>query len=438
MYKRRFPRLSALTLALLMLTGCNRDAAQTDVSESNKTVTISGSLGYREPIDFPESSIAIVELRRQRDPALQQCHDERIAEQRISLAGKQVPIKFNLEVSRKNLSPGCDHSVVGAVQFAGGLHWASSQIPVATYSGNTTEIDAGVISLQQRRPRLFASHMVCGDQPVIINPDRNRLRVIINDHNLSLVPALSASGAKYVDESNGNTFFRNDGVHAGISIDGRELPECTVMPTMLPLNGFGHEPEWKITITAQTLALQGLLPQFNREIPTPQVSSSASGYRYETGSGKDSVAVEVRQAICTDSMSGMPYPLQMELTIGKESWHGCGGAPEWFLTAGVWVAEDIASGGIVDRSYISMDFRPDGTLSGQTGCNSYRATWKLTGEGILIDRPVTTRKSCAPSLNDQEDRFLNILSGAMRLHVDETSALVIYDRNNNTIKARLQ
>lgn len=435
-----FFRLIIGPMLLLMLAGgCNRDNAETTRVESGeKTLTISGSLSYRQRMALPAHSVIIIELHRHTDPRQAECTARRLAETRFDPGEQQVPIDYSLTVNRDRIIPTCRHSLVGAIKFAGGTHWISAPTPIATYSSDIDQINTGVLLLRPHQPRLFASHMICGDQPVLAYPDKAHLRVKINDRDLTLSPVVAASGAKYAAMNDETTSFWNKGYHATLTVDGEAYPECTVMSARLPLEAIGHEPAWSLSMTDEIVQLRGLDTRFDAEMTTPQAMSTARGHRYRAQTGERELIVDVVQEVCTDNMSGMPYPLRVKVRIDNESLSGCGGDPAWILTAGVWVVEDIDRDGIVDRSRISMDFRPDGTVAGHGGCNSYRANWQLNGESIGFSQPVATMKSCTPSLNDQEQRFLKLLSGAVRFHIDETSALVLYTPEEHTIKARLQ
>jgi heat shock protein HslJ/uncharacterized lipoprotein YbaY len=431
--------IGPVLLLLMLAGGCNRDNAETTRVESGeKTLTISGTLSYRQRMALPAHSVVIIELHRHADSRQAQCTVRRLAETRFDPGEQQVPIDYSLTVNRDRIIPTCRHSLVGAIKFAGGTHWISAPTPIATYSSDIDQINTGVLLLRQHQPRLFASHMICGDQPVLAYPEKTHLRVKVNDRDFTLSQVVAATGAKYIAMNDETTSFWNKGYHATLTVAGEDYPGCTVMSARLPLEASGHEPAWSLSMTEEILQLRGLDTRFNVDTTTPQTMSTARGHRYRAQTGERELIVDVAQNVCTDSMSGMPYPLRVEVQIDNESLRGCGGDPAWILTAGVWVVEDIDRDGIVDRSRITMDFRPDGTVAGFGGCNSYRANWQLNGESIGFSQPTATLKSCAPSLNDQEQRFLKLLSGTVRLHIDETSALVFYTPEEQTVKARLQ
>jgi heat shock protein HslJ len=65
----------------------------------------------------------------------------------------------------------------------------------------------------------------------------------------------------------------------------------------------------------------------------------------------------------------------------------------------------------------------DGTLAGSAGCNRYRATYTIDGETIEIGPAMTTRMACAPSVMEQEARFLELLGETRAFEVRDGDTL---------------
>jgi heat shock protein HslJ len=120
---------------------------------------------------------------------------------------------------------------------------------------------------------------------------------------------------------------------------------------------------------------------------------------------------------------------------GGRAFRGCGGEPEALLIGAEWVVEDIG-GTLIDRSRATLDFGADGRLAGRASCNAFTTTYKLTGESLTIGATATTMMSCAPSLMEQERRFLEILQRVRTFDVTDTGALVLRDELGRAITAR--
>ncbi|MGH8168649.1 MAG: META domain-containing protein, partial [Woeseiaceae bacterium] len=81
-------------------------------------------------------------------------------------------------------------------------------------------------------------------------------------------------------------------------------------------------------------------------------------------------------------------------------------------------------------------FGEDGTVSGRASCNSYGATWTLTGEGLTVSRGHSTLMACSPALDNQEREFLRVLESANRFDITDDGALMIHAVSGETITAR--
>ena len=113
------------------------------------------------------------------------------------------------------------------------------------------------------------------------------------------------------------------------------------------------------------------------------------------------------------------------LTIKGDTFPECEPAGALVLQAGEWVVEDINGGGIIDRSRVTLNFGNDGRVSGRASCNNYVGAYEVQGRSLEVSQLVTTRKACAPSLNEQEARFVQSLEQSSRFRLSETGALVL-------------
>lgn len=75
---------------------------------------------------------------------------------------------------------------------------------------------------------------------------------------------------------------------------------------------------------------------------------------------------------------------------------------------------------ILNGTSLSLNFGIDGSISGNSGCNTYFGTYKVDGESISIGPLASTKKYCgAPEgIMDQEAQFLVSLENAAKYLVD--------------------
>ena len=89
----------------------------------------------------------------------------------------------------------------------------------------------------------------------------------------------------------------------------------------------------------------------------------------------------------------------------------------WQLTG---LRRDEASTSPVPRTVLTATFAQDGTMTGSSGCNTYRAAYAIDGGAIEIGPPAGTRKFCAEPAGamEQEAAYLALLPAAARFRVD--------------------
>ena len=203
----------------------------------------------------------------------------------------------------------------------------------------------------------------------------------------------------------------------------------------LPYEAGGNEPGWSLAIDDDRIKLDWAYGEKHARTPRPDPARSNNGTRYSAATEAHELSVQITDGICRDSMTGMPHPDRVVVTIDGTELTGCGGAPRSLLTGSEWVVEDIAGGGIIDASRVTLNFGADGRLSGRASCNSYRTDYDITGEGIEVGNIAATLMACAPALNNQEDAFLEVLRDASRFDIDGTGKLIIHADSGKTLEA---
>lgn len=76
---------------------------------------------------------------------------------------------------------------------------------------------------------------------------------------------------------------------------------------------------------------------------------------------------------------------------------------------GVWLAEDIDGGGVIDYAQTTLELSLQGPAIGSTGCNHYSAPVEIAGERISFGMIVATQRGCVEALMDQERKFARAL-----------------------------
>ena len=227
------PSRAAAVAGLLLgsLAGCagtppgtgSSTAAATPASE---ILTIRGSLTYRARIALPPDSESVVELR---DAAIPD--GPVIAEQRTQLAGAQVPVPFELTVTRARLVDGSTYVLRGAIVTGGRASWVSE--PVMIESARPV-VDLGLVVLAPYTALAFATRWTCGGESVSVGYVGDQATLLVGGDSIPVQPVPSASGVRYDAVLDPDTFIWSKGNRAMLEFRGRAYPECTHVATPRP------------------------------------------------------------------------------------------------------------------------------------------------------------------------------------------------------------
>jgi heat shock protein HslJ len=259
----------------------------------------------------------------------------------------------------------------------------------------------------------------------------------VGDETYDLRRAVSASGARYVALADPTTSFWSKGDRGMLEVAGKTYPECVpVEVEHMSFRASGNEPFWSMKMDDTRVELSADLGETWIEVALTEPQPVEGGRRYGNLVEAGTLTITILDRPCVDTMSGMPHPKTVEVVLDDRTLHGCGGEPADLLEGPVWVVEDIARGGIIDSSRVTLNFGTDGRLWGRASCNNYTGEFALTGESLTLSPSATTRMACAPSLMNQEKKFLGLLARVQRFEVDQTGALILHTDDGLSILAR--
>lgn len=404
--------IAAMSLAALLL-------ATPDAPAQQKMREIAGEAVYRERRALSEDAQLVVELTGMDGTFA--------AESRIMLDGRQVPLPFAIQAAE-----GRDYRLRGAIVEAGAVVFLSEVLAVPAGVG---DLALGPVLFRMHRPMGFATLLRCGDVGVELGFVGEGARLRVAGRFVELVPEPAASGARYVSPEDPGTFAWTRGNSALVSIDGVELPECglAVAPDLLPLRAQGNEPAWSLELAEGRMLFIARLGAMRIEAALPEPEVTREGLRLVL---PEPVEIELRDALCRDSMSGMVYPLGVEVTVEDERFVGCGGTPRSLLTGDGWRVTALEGVGEIEAgAELDLRFGEDGLASGRAGCNRFTGGYVLTGEGLRMQRLAATRMACPDALMALETAMLGALAQVDGFDLDEAGGLVLLASGRPVLRA---
>jgi heat shock protein HslJ/uncharacterized lipoprotein YbaY len=353
--------LAAMCTAAPFVAGCAASPATsaTDLADAARaapqatgSLTITGSVGYRERISLTPDSIVVVELR---DAALPP-EAGAAAVKRIPLQGRQVPVPFSLEVDRSKLQPGHAYALRGGIIAGSRARWASDPVPI---DATAAALDVGLLNLR--------------------------------------------------------------------AVTETPFGEASV------LRARGNEPGWLLEIHPDQLTLTLQEAQARSAHGAPVASHIDGGTRYVAGA----VTVRAFDRLCTDTMTGMPYPLTVEVARAADAplLRGCGGEPAALLQQGEWHVRNVDGVDVTPGMQGTITFGADGSVGGRSFCNRYAGAYRLTGEGLTITDAASTMMACVGPAMELEGKMMAVLSKVARFEMMPDGGLVLHASDGGRVTA---
>ncbi|MFN3581126.1 MAG: META domain-containing protein [Pseudomonas sp.] len=435
--------LSALLLSsAVLLGGCSEPASETQTnqeappqeSELPAGKLITGSVVHRANTALQTDSQVVLELRDGAEDA--EGAEAVLADQRVRIDSGQMPINFTWEVAKKTLQPDGEYVFRAYINEGGRTTWISEPLRI---KANSEPLDLGELVLQPYRSAGLANVLHCGRLQINVAYEGERLMLDAAGSKRELLPVKAASGARFEAEGDPDTHFWSKGSQASLTLDGQEYPLCAVPGDIIePFKATGNEPFWHLEMDGQELTMRRLGDDTVFSASYTQTAENSSRRRVEATQGDEVLQATMTEQTCRDTMSDMIFPQRVEVLFAGEELKGCGGQPERLLQGAQWVVEDINAGGIIDRSRVTLNFLVDGRLTGMASCNNFTAGYELSGEGLSLTEAATTRKACAPSLMEQEQKVLEVLAAVQRFDITDEGALILYGGADQSLTARLQ
>ncbi|HCN72542.1 MAG TPA: secreted protein containing HslJ-like protein, partial [Pusillimonas sp.] len=224
------------------------------------------------------------------------------------------------------------------------------------------------------------------------------------------------------------TEFWNKGNLTNITWSDQALPICAPAGSLIPpYKASGNEPFWSVTFDGW----EAILTQPGKAPLTQDAQISdyrANGQTLIAGKGANTLTLKVDDALCVDSMSGMPHPQRAQLEYQSNTWQGCGGDPNRLLQGVTWQVTQLGHAQTNGQTQPEINFLPNNRIAGSTGCNRFFGEYMLSGEGMQIKGLGSTRMACSETLMAQESTFLEQLQNVSGVSFDTPYTLILNTR----------
>ena len=215
----------------LVLAACATDGGTTRAAgapDPARTLAISGALSYRARVALPADARAVVELKAGAGD-----DGPVVAEQRIDLKGRQVPIPFALAVDRARLADGATYRLRGAVFVGARVVWVADPVHV---DAKAPALDLGLLWMQAAQPAgAFATTWRCGGQDVTLDYTESFTQLIVRTERFRMRSVPTAGpGMRFEAMRDPTTSLAYDDGSARLTVRGNAYPPCTEVSPAAP------------------------------------------------------------------------------------------------------------------------------------------------------------------------------------------------------------
>ena len=200
----------------------------------------------------------------------------------------------------------------------------------------------------------------------------------------------------------------------------------------------GNEPGWSLVVEDTGLELSMAYGDRRVRVDSFTLDSMGGARVYRAVAAGEQIEATVKDQLCTDTMTGMPYPQTVQVVAGTDRLTGCGGDPATLLQGAEWTVQTIADAPLVAGSAATLTFDAEGYVYGKASCNRFTGGFKLTGESLTVGPLATTMMACQPKLMEQERKFLELLTQVQGFAIAGDGALTLRAADGQTIGARRQ
>ncbi len=304
------------------------------------TGRLTGTVTYRERVALLPGSVVRVTLQ---DVSRADAPAEVLATWTLTTSGENVPIPFELGYDPAQIDPRHRYTVRAEIRDgAGGLLWTSdTAYPVLTGGAPGDAVDilvrrvsdptGGMPPLESGQTfeftctppdgAVFTFTVKTGPGEVGITlPERFGRRSLV------LPQVRAASGARFEE---GGVVLWNKGDEALLQVGSQTFEGCVERAEEeggeVVFRATGTEPFWRLELTEENLRFYDVGEQ-EVVVPAsaPETDEATGITTYHAVGGAYDLRVSLDETTCTDAMNGFTYEVTVTVTLGGDTFQGCG------------------------------------------------------------------------------------------------------------------
>ncbi len=186
----------------------------------------------------------------------------------------------------------------------------------------------------------------------------------------------------------------------------------------LAWTGRGQEPFWTLRIADHETELRQPGAGYEKTADDVKIDEAADGAVTAVflSNGVPFLTATRTNRLCIDGATGAPLPYAMAVQSGEQSFEGCGGSTEEFLSETPWVIEDINKRGVVDHAEPRIAFGTDGSVNMRAGCVELRGSYGVNGGELSLELAPDPMQVCEiPALARQEAILVEIAGSPLQI-----------------------
>ena len=172
-----------------------------------------------------------------------------------------------------------------------------------------------------------------------------------------------------------------------------------------------------VTFTAANPPVHFASPRFSRDFASGHARLSASD-------GNRLLAVEVRERLCAEARTGMPFPVQVTVRLDGKRLEGCGGETFTVIEGG-WRVIRLGGAELPGSMIATLFFAPDGELSGRAVCGRFDGRYELSAQGLRLEPDDVMGNDCNAAETAVQKQFLELLARVERAMPGDQARLIL-------------